>query len=146
MILEVLGYSGKGIVVFVALVWLVEFPGGKVARSKLAQQLLCIFVVRPAVLGLQSCVDHSFDRLDSVDGVPNRGLDDVVAVDGEEVSVWAAIDCDTLEVLAVEVSPGRSSLDALLFLRDVSERCRGMTGRSTSSTVIANAKRGELGR
>jgi len=39
--------------------------------------------------------------------------------------VWAAVDCDTLEVLAVDVSPGRSSLDALLFLKDVLERRRG---------------------
>ena len=28
-------------------------------------------------------------------------------------------------MLAVEVSPGRSSLDPVLFLRDVLERCRG---------------------
>ena len=46
-------------------------------------------------------------------------------IDGEEVYVWMAVDCETLEVLAVEVSPGRSSLDALLFLEDVLERCRG---------------------
>ena len=46
-------------------------------------------------------------------------------IDGEEVYVWAAVDCETLEVLAVEVSPGRSSLDALLVLEDVLERCRG---------------------
>ena len=48
-----------------------------------------------------------------------------IEVDGEEVYVWTAVDCDTLEVLAVEVSPGRSSLDALVFLRDVLKRCRG---------------------
>jgi len=29
-----------------------------------------------------------------------------VEVDGEEVYVWAAVDCDSLEVLAVDVSPG----------------------------------------
>lgn len=36
-----------------------------------------------------------------------------------------AVDCDTLEVLTVEVSPSRSSLDALLFLKDVLKRYRG---------------------
>ena len=48
-----------------------------------------------------------------------------IDIDGEKVYIWAAVDCETLEVLAVEVSPGRSSLDALLFLEDVLERCRG---------------------
>ncbi|MFB6186192.1 MAG: DDE-type integrase/transposase/recombinase [Halobacteriaceae archaeon] len=46
-------------------------------------------------------------------------------VDGEEVFVWAAIDVDTFEVIHVEVSAGRSSLDALTFLQTVLERCRG---------------------
>ena len=46
-------------------------------------------------------------------------------IDGEEMYVWAAVDFETLEVLAVEVSPGRSSLDALLVREDVLERCRG---------------------
>lgn len=48
-------------------------------------------------------------------------LDHVVekARQQEEVYVWAAVDCDTLEVLSVDVSPGRSSLDALLFLQEV---------------------------
>jgi putative transposase len=48
-----------------------------------------------------------------------------IEIDGEEVFVWAAVDCDTLEVVAVDVSPGRSSLDALLFIKDVLERCCG---------------------
>ncbi|MFB6191832.1 MAG: DDE-type integrase/transposase/recombinase [Haloarculaceae archaeon] len=48
-----------------------------------------------------------------------------VEVDGEEVYVWAAVDCETLEVLHVDVSPGRSSLDALLFLKEVLKHCRG---------------------
>lgn len=46
-------------------------------------------------------------------------------VGGEEVYVWAAVDCDTPEVLAVDISPGRSSLDALLFRKEVLARCRG---------------------
>jgi len=50
-------------------------------------------------------------------------------IDGEEVYVWAAVDCESLEVLAVEVSPGRSSLDALLFLKNVLERCCGRPAR-----------------
>ena len=39
--------------------------------------------------------------------------------------VWAAVDVDTFEVLHIEVSPGRSSLDALLFLRETLKYCRG---------------------
>ncbi|MFA9517324.1 hypothetical protein ACERIT_08920 [Halopenitus sp. H-Gu1] len=35
-------------------------------------------------------------------------------IDGSEHCIWAAVDCETPEVLAVEVSPGRSSLDTLL--------------------------------
>ena len=46
-------------------------------------------------------------------------------VDGEQVYVWAAVDVETFEILHVDVSPGRSSLDALLFLRTVMSRCRG---------------------
>ena len=45
-------------------------------------------------------------------------------IGGDEHYVWAAVDCETLEVLAVEVSLGRSSLDALLFLKDMLTRCR----------------------
>lgn len=48
-----------------------------------------------------------------------------IEIDGEEVYVWAEVDCVMLKVLAVDISPGRSSLDALLFLIDVLERCRG---------------------
>lgn len=48
-----------------------------------------------------------------------------IDVDGQTLYVWAAVDCDTLEVLHVDVSPGRSSLDALLFLKEVLTRCRG---------------------
>jgi putative transposase len=48
-----------------------------------------------------------------------------VEVDGTKVFVWAAVDCETLEVLHVDVTPGSSSLDALLFIREVLRRCRG---------------------
>ena len=48
-----------------------------------------------------------------------------IDINGEEVYVWAAVDCETLEVLAVEVSSRRSSLDTLLFLEDVLQRCCG---------------------
>ena len=47
-----------------------------------------------------------------------------IDIDSHEMYVWAAVDCETLEVLAVEVSSGRLSLDALLFLKSVLERCR----------------------
>jgi len=48
-----------------------------------------------------------------------------VNVEDGEVYVWAAVDVDTFEVVYIEVSPGRSDLDALLFLRTVLKRCRG---------------------
>jgi len=48
-----------------------------------------------------------------------------VVVDDREVYVWAAIDRHSYEVIHVEASPGRSELDALLFLQTVLERCRG---------------------
>ena len=48
-----------------------------------------------------------------------------IAINGEERYVWAAIDTDTFEAVHVEVSAGRSSLDALLFLKEVLKRCRG---------------------
>ena len=40
-----------------------------------------------------------------------------IETDGTEHYVWAAVGCETFEVFAVEISPGRSSLDALLFLK-----------------------------
>jgi len=63
-------------------------------------------------------------------------------VDGEQVYVWAGIDVDTFtnqrfvshqtprwfetfEVIHVDVSRGRSGLDAFLFLRELLKRCRG---------------------
>ena len=48
-----------------------------------------------------------------------------VAVEDRKVYVWAALDRHTYEVIHVEASPGRSDLDALLFLRIGLERCRG---------------------
>ncbi|MFC7043785.1 hypothetical protein [Halonotius sp. GCM10025705] len=48
-----------------------------------------------------------------------------VEVDGTKVFVWAAIDCETLEVPYFDVAPGRSSLDALLFIQEVLLLCRG---------------------
>lgn len=45
-----------------------------------------------------------------------------IDIDGSEHYIWAAADCDILEVLTIEGLPGRSSLNALLFLKDVLER------------------------
>jgi len=45
-------------------------------------------------------------------------------VEETEVYVWAAVDVDTFEVIHIEVSPGRSDLDALLFVKQVLKRCR----------------------
>ena len=46
-------------------------------------------------------------------------------VEETEVYVWAAVDVETFEVIHIEVSPGRSELDALLFVKQVLKRCRG---------------------
>jgi len=40
-----------------------------------------------------------------------------IDIDVQAHYVWAAVDCDTLKVLHVDVSSGRSSLDAVLFLK-----------------------------
>lgn len=48
-----------------------------------------------------------------------------ITVDGEEFYVWAAADSDRLEILAIDVSPGRSGLDVQLFLKNVLERRLG---------------------
>jgi putative transposase len=81
-----------------------------------------------------------------------------VSVENSEVYVWAAVDVDTFEVVHIEVSPSRSDLDALLFLKTVLKRCRGQpvtfvdrgpwyTGRSMTSISASHAvKRGGNGR
>ena len=46
-------------------------------------------------------------------------------VEETEVYIWAAVDVETFEVIHIEVSPGRSDLDALLFVKQVLKRCRG---------------------
>jgi putative transposase len=46
-------------------------------------------------------------------------------IEDNEVYVWAAVDTESFEVIHVDVSEGRSSLDALLFLREVLRRCHG---------------------
>ena len=44
-------------------------------------------------------------------------------VNGREVYVWAAMDVDTGELLAIKATWSRSSMDALLFLGRVLEAC-----------------------
>jgi transposase-like protein len=46
-------------------------------------------------------------------------------VEETEVYVWAAVDMEIFEVIHIEVSPGRSDLDTILFIKQVSKRCRG---------------------
>ncbi len=66
---------------------------------------------------------HLFDP--DRDRLPPVAVDETkLKIEDEEVYVWAAVDVDTLEVLHVDVSPGRSSLDALLFLTEVFKHCR----------------------
>lgn len=40
-------------------------------------------------------------------------------VEETEVYVWAAVDVETFEFIHIEISPGRSDLDALLFVKQV---------------------------
>ena len=47
----------------------------------------------------------------------------VEKVNGRELHVWAAIDVDTGELLAIKATWFRSSMDALLFLRRVLGAC-----------------------
>jgi len=68
---------------------------------------------------------------------PDRGRREAVAVDetkrdieDQTVSVWAAVDGDTFDVRHIEVSPGRSSRDALLVLTDGLTYCRGQPAPS----------------
>jgi transposase-like protein len=49
----------------------------------------------------------------------------VVKVNGYRCFVWAAIDVETKELVAIYVSPGRSSLDAYFFLAKVKAKCKG---------------------
>jgi putative transposase len=42
-----------------------------------------------------------------------------------EVYGWAADAVDTVEVIHIEVPPGRSDLNALLFIKQVLKQCRG---------------------
>jgi len=56
-----------------------------------------------------------------------RGLvaveETVVKVNGYRCYLWAAIDVDSREVLAIYVSRGRSMLNALIFLKRVLKAC-----------------------
>ena len=68
-------------------------------------------------------VSHLFE----VDGDHQRiAVDETkMRVENKEVCVWAAVNTDTFEVIHVDVSKGRSSLDALLFLHEVVKLCDG---------------------
>lgn len=60
------------------------------------------------------------------DCLPAIAVDETkLDIENQEVHIWAAVDVDIFEILHVEVSPGGSSLDALLFLREVREHYRG---------------------
>lgn len=50
-----------------------------------------------------------------------------VKIEEREIYVWAAVDVETFEIVHVEVSLGRSDLDAFVFLKTVLARCRGET-------------------
>lgn len=55
--------------------------------------------------------------------------------------VWAAIDYDTRELLAIKTTKGRSELEAVLFLKEVLKKCKNKPtfmvdkGRGTSGPL-----------
>jgi len=55
----------------------------------------------------------------------------IIEIDGKEYYLWAAVDCETLEVLSVDISSGRSNLVALLILKAVLNACCGWPGLAT---------------
>jgi transposase-like protein len=48
-----------------------------------------------------------------------------IKLNGRKCYLWEAVDIFTKELIALDVSRGRSSLDALLFLYKVKARCKG---------------------
>jgi len=70
------------------------------------------------------------NRLEEAVPKPQRRYRPVIAVDetklkrsGEQLYIWAAMDVEAKEILALHVSWTRSSLDALLFLQDALKLC-----------------------
>lgn len=49
----------------------------------------------------------------------------VVKINGKRCFIWAAVDIFSKELIAFDVSRGRSSLDSLVFLARVKARCKG---------------------
>lgn len=59
---------------------------------------------------------HRLSHLFALDRDRRGAIDETTLdIDGEEVFGWVAIDTDTFEIVHIEVSAGRSSLDAYLF-------------------------------
>jgi transposase-like protein len=54
-------------------------------------------------------------------------------VNGDTVYVWAAVDYDTRELLAIKATKGRSAFDAMLFLKEVLKKC---TNQRSSLTEV----------
>ncbi|MEM5776816.1 MAG: hypothetical protein QXJ06_00010 [Candidatus Aenigmatarchaeota archaeon] len=48
-----------------------------------------------------------------------------VKVCGYRCFVWASIDIHTKELIAIDVSAGRSELDCRLFLSKIKSKCKG---------------------
>jgi len=46
-------------------------------------------------------------------------------IERNEVCVWATVNTESFEVIHVDVSEGRSSLDALIFLHELLKKCDG---------------------
>ena len=142
------------------------FPRGHADRAACLRWLsiscrIIVLGVEPLVEVCHVTVHDWYHRLEHLFD-PDRDRRQAVAVDetkleieDEEVYVWAAVDVDTFELLHVDVSPGRSSLDALLFLTEVLKYCRGhrlcwltaasgTTGHSISPSANRSKKSGEI--
>ena len=98
--------------------------------------------IEPFVERSYEAIRHWFHRLKHLFEPDCRERQEVavdetkIDIDGEVVYVWAAVDCDTLEVLHVDVSPGRPSLAALLFLKEVLEAWSVETKRLYHHSLI----------
>ena len=104
-------------------------------RNSVSKQRFCItpvFVSARVVVGRSyEAVRQWYHRLAHL-FEPDLNYHSTVAIDEtklkieeSEVYVWGAVDVETFEVIHIEVSPGRSDLDALLFVKQVLKRCRG---------------------
>lgn len=84
----------------------------------------------------RSCASGIADwRICSNPNLTTGAIDEIkMSVEDDEVYVWTAVDVETFKVAHIDASPGRSDLDALLFIKQVLNRCRGQPNSSSIAT------------